>query len=67
MPPLTEPYRLSHEVKDLETASNNGITDASIPAQTQRQDVKVSRPTLEDFVFYATAQRISERVADGLQ
>jgi hypothetical protein len=66
MAPLTDPYRLSHEGKDLDYPLGKNELDTSV-SHVYNGDGLTSarRPKIEDFVFFASAQRIAERIEDG--
>lgn len=68
MAPLTDPYRLSHEAKELDGPTGKSELDTDV-ARVQGGDLfgTTSTPKLEDFVFFASAQRIAERIEDGKQ
>ena len=66
MAPLTDPYRLSHEAKDLEyPIGKPELDNGPLPRQQDDSVGSTQHPKFEDFAFFASAQRIAERIQDG--
>lgn len=66
MASLIDPYY--HESKEVEVDDGKFKDDAEAaisPAPSQELGIKPSKAKLEDFIFFANAQRIAERNQDG--
>lgn len=65
MASLIDPYYHESKEVDIDVIKSKNDAEAAISPAVSQLGSKPSKATIEDFIFFANAQRVAERVQDG--
>jgi hypothetical protein len=65
MATLIDPYYHESKEVDVDEVKSKGDAEAAISPAASQLGSKPSNARIEDFIFFANAQRIAERIQDG--